>query len=436
MDQDGKGPSIWDTFATVPGAIVDGSSQERAIDHYNRFRSDFELLAEIGPDVYRPSIAWSRIDPSGNGQWNHRALNYYSEVVDALLDKGIKPWVTLYHWDMPQAIQDRGGWVSRDTVARFRDFALRMQATLGDRVTRWTTFEEPTCVALQGYGAGRHAPGIADSSAALVAAHHVLLAHGETVRALKAANPDHELGIAHVLTPYEGASMSRGDLDAAARMDLVNNRMFLEPLLEGGYSPEVLKLIERYTDSGHIHSEDAAIIATPMDYLGINYYFRQYAKWTPDDPNENKGSIGCEDVTLVKAGRPQTLCGWEIEHDGLYDVLMRVHHKYPSMPLYVTEAGMSHWDEVHDDGEVHDAERIEYLREQFAATQRAIRAGVDLRGFNVWTFLDNWEWMMGWTQRFGLVHVDHDTLERRPKDSSRWYRNLIARQRDAEAATP
>ncbi|MCQ6272310.1 GH1 family beta-glucosidase [Pseudarthrobacter sp. R1] len=436
VTQGGKGVSIWDTFTQKPGAIVDGSTQERAIDHYNRFDSDFDMLAAIGPDTYRPSIAWSRVDPLGDGVWNEEALTYYSDVIDKLIAIGVDPWVTLYHWDMPQALQDRGGWESRETVQRFTDYALKVQDRLGDRVKRWTTFEEPSCVALFGYGSGKHAPGITSPTSALRAAHHVLLAHGNATKAMKAARPDNEVGIALVLTPIDAASTSSKDLDAARRADLVINRFFIEPILTGGYADDAVALIQRYTDASHIQPGDAELIATPIDFLGVNYYFREYAKWDPSHWNAVTPNIGCEDVVMVKSGAPQTLSGWEIDHHGLYDALMRVHHLYPAIPIYITEAGASFDYEVAPDGAVHDINRVEYLANQFAMAQHAVRSGVNLRGFCVWTFMDNWEWAAGWTQRFGLVHVDRDSLERRYKDSAYWFGNLIRHNTPAERQKP
>lgn len=427
--QDGKGLSNWDVFSRLPGAIVDGSTPDRAIDHYNRFRSDFDLLRQIGPDTFRPSIAWSRVEPDGDGVWNTKALDHYTEMVDALLERGIKPWVTLYHWDMPQAVQEQGGWEARETAWKFRDFALAMQERFGDRVSRWTTFEEPTCVALFGYGSGKHAPGIADPGSALRAAHHVLLAHGAAVRDMHEARPGTEVGIAPVFTPFEAATPSAADRDAARRVDLVQTRFFLEPILQGAHSAEAMGLIHRYTDGAHLHEGDAEVIASPIDFLGVNYYFREYVTSTPGNLNPRTGNIGCEDVTTVKSGRPQSRAGWEIEHDGLFEVLLRAHHMAPGIPLYVTEAGISTWDAVDDDGAVRDTERIEYLKGQFAMASRALRTGVDVRGLCVWTFMDNWEWWAGWSQRFGMVYTDRDTLERRFKDSAYWYRDLIAQHR-------
>lgn len=420
-----KGVSIWDTFTQLPGSVVDGSTQATAIDHYNRYKDDFALLGEIGPGSYRPSIAWSRIEPIGDGVWNQEGLDYYSNVVDELLEHGIEPWITLYHWDMPQALQDRGGWENRDTAYKFRDFAVKVQECLGDRVKRWTTFEEPWCVSFHGYASGRHAPGITDPGAALRAAHNVLLGHGLAATAMKTAQPDHSVGIALNMGPIEASSSAPEDIDTARRVDLMANHFFIEAIMLGRHSVEALGVISRYTDSSHMREGDLEIIAAPLDYLGINYYFREYAKWDPSNPNRRTPHIGCEDVAMVPSGRPKTLYGWEINHQGLYDLLMRVHYAYPSIPLYIAEAGASFDDRVDSDGAVHDERRIDYLRGQLMAARDAIRSGVDLRGFCVWTFLDNWEWAMGWSQRFGLVYVDHETLERRPKDSAAWFRDLI-----------
>jgi len=418
--EDGRSPSIWDTFSHMPGKVQDGDTGDVADDHYHRYAEDVDLMAGLGVGWYRFSLAWPRLLPEGGGALNEAGLDFYSRLIDALLAKGIRPWVTLYHWDLPQVHQDRGGWPERDTAERFAEYAAAVHARLSDRVKHWTTLNEPWVSAFVGHATGRHAPGLTDGEAALRAAHHLMLGHGLAIDAMRAQDGgDCEYGITLNLHPIDAASDDPADADAARRADGLSNRIFLDPLLRGGYPPDVLEDVRDVSDGGHIRDGDEQRIHVPLDFLGINYYFRGVVrKGAGDRPSE---WVGQEDIEKVSRGLPRTEMGWEIDADGLYDLLVRVDRDYPGTPLYVTENGAAFADEKGDDGQVHDLDRIEYLDAHFRAAHRAIAGGVDLRGYFVWSLLDNFEWALGYSKRFGLIHVDYETLERTPKDSARWY---------------
>jgi beta-glucosidase len=418
--EDGRSPSIWDTFSHTPGKVQDGDTGDVADDHYHRYAEDVDLMAGLGVGWYRFSLAWPRLLPEGGGALNEAGLDFYSRLIDTLLAKGIRPWVTLYHWDLPQVLQDRGGWPERDTAERFAEYAAAVHARLSDRVKHWTTLNEPWVSAFVGHATGRHAPGMADGEAALRAAHHLMLGHGLAIEAMRAQDGgDCEYGITLNLHPVDAASDDPADADAARRADGLSNRIFLDPLLRGSYPADLLEDVRDVSDGGHIRDGDEQRIHVPLDFLGINYYFRSVVrKGAGDRPSE---WVGQEDIEKVSRGLPRTEMGWEIDADGLYDILARVHRDYPGTPLYVTENGAAFADEKGPDGAVHDPRRIEYLDAHFRAAHRAIADGVDLRGYFVWSLLDNFEWAFGYSKRFGLIHVDYETLERTPKDSARWY---------------
>src|SRR3954451_5395243 len=421
VDEDGRSPSIWDTFSHTPGKVENGDTGDVADDHYHRYQEDVELMASLGVGWYRFSLAWPRLIPAGSGAINDKGLDFYSRLIDALLDKGIQPWVTLYHWDLPQVLQDRGGWPERDTAQRFADYAVAVHERLRDRVRHWTTLNEPWVSAFLGYAVGRHAPGIQDGEAALRAAHHLMLGHGLAVEAMRAADPEARYGITLNLSPVNPASEDAVDVDAARRADGLSNRIFLDPLVKGAYPHDVLEDVRGITDASHIQDGDEARIAVPLDFLGINYYFRAVVRGGSERRNGEQPWPGQDDIETVSRGLPQTEMGWEIDADGLYDILTRVARGYPGVPLYVTENGAAFADEKSADGHVHDPRRIEYLDAHFRAAHRAISDGVDLRGYFVWSLMDNFEWSFGFSKRFGLIHVDYETLERTPKDSARWY---------------
>ena len=430
VDVDGRGPSIWDTFSAIPGKVIGGDDGRIAADHRHRMTEDVALLAELGVDAYRFSIAWPRVQPDGRRAASGGGLDFYRALVDALLAAGVEPVVTLYHWDLPQALEDAGGWPARDTASRFADYARVVAEALGDRVARWTTINEPWCVAMLGYGAGVHAPGRTDAAAAVVASHHVLLAHGLGTEVLRATvHGRAEIAIALNPYPVVVAGDRDEDRDAARRVDGVANRLWYDAVLLGRYPDDVLDDFTRVADLAHIRDGDLAIIGAPIDALGINYYRRHHVRFAPAASAAPPDSAwpGSPDIELVQPPGPTTDGGWAIEPDGLREVLEHVATAYAPPPLFVHESGCVFDDEPGPTGEVLDTDRIRYLRGHFAAARAAMDGGVDLRGFFVWSFLDNFEWAEGYAHRFGIVHVDFDSLERTPKASARWYAEVVAR---------
>ena len=428
--QGGRGPSIWDTFARVPGRVAGGHTGEVAADHYHRYRQDTALMADLGLGAYRFSVAWPRVQPEGRGPVNPEGLDFYRRLADSLLEHGIEPWVTLYHWDLPQALQDRGGWASRETAGRFADYAAAVYGALRDRVANWTTLNEPWCAAFLGHAAGIHAPGVQDPATAVRAAHHLLVAHGQATRAMRAIDAGPRLGINLNLDPVTPASDGPADADAARRIDGVYNRLFLDPLFRGGYPADVLQDLGGLGGLEEAGDDDLAAIAAPLDLLGVNYYRRWVVAARPERPRLGGPPspwVGAGDVEFVASERPRTDLGWEIDPSGLDELLRRLHTEYPPLPLYVTENGAA-FDDVPDaHGLVPDQARIRFLDGHLRAAHRAIQGGVDLRGFFVWSLLDNFEWAEGYAKRFGIVYVDFPTQRRTPKDSARWYREAIAR---------
>ena len=423
----GRGSSIWDTFSRTPGAVHDGDTGEVAADHYHRYAEDVALMAELGLRAYRFSVAWPRVQPTGRGPAEQRGLDFYRRLVDLLLERGIEPWLTLYHWDLPQALEDEGGWAGRDLAGRFADYAALVYGALHDRVRCWTTLNEPWCAAFLGYGAGIHAPGVRDRARAVRAAHHLLLAHGTAVQAMRALAPGNQLGITLNLYPTAAASDDPADADLARRVDGLQNRLFLDPVLRGAYPADVLADLDGLTGLSFVRSGDAATIAAPIDLLGVNYYepYVVAADGAGTAPGVSP-FVGAEAARFVRNGR-HTANGWSVDGGGLYELLLRLHREYPPVPLAVTENGAAFHDHLDADGRVHDPERISYLDEHVRAVQRALAEGVEVRGYFVWSLLDNFEWAEGYSKRFGLVYVDFATQERVPKDSAAWYRQVIGR---------
>jgi beta-glucosidase len=418
---DGRGDSIWDTFSHTPGRVTAGDNGDVAIDHYRRWRDDIGLMADLGVANYRFSVSWPRVQPTGRGPANQVGLDFYRRLVDELLARGVTPWLTLYHWDLPQTLEDAGGWPARDTVDRFADYTELVFDALGDRVSRWTTLNEPWCSAFLGYAAGLHAPGRVDPTASVAAAHHLLLAHGRAVRAMRAAGgPDHQLGITLNLYPVSPYSDAPADLEAARRVDGLHNRLFLDPLFGAGYPTDVRADLAHVSDFGFVRDGDLTEIATPLDLLGVNYYTRHVVGHGPYPGTQHAGFMGRD--------LPQTAMGWEVDSTGLTEVLERVAH-YTTLPIYVMENGAAYDDVVGPDGGIHDDDRIVYLRGHIEACATAMRSGVPLRGYFVWSLLDNFEWARGYGKRFGLIHVDRDTQLRTPKDSALWYADLMRRHR-------
>jgi beta-glucosidase len=409
----GRSRSIWDTFSHTPGKIDNGDTGDVADDHYHRYEEDVGHMADLGVGWYRFSLAWPRLQPAGRGRLNPAGLDFYARLIEALLEKDIKPWVTLYHWDLPQVLEDEGGWPNRDTALRFAEYASAVFLRLQDRVAHWTTLNEPWCSSILGYSMGAHAPGRTEPGEAIKAAHHLLLGHGLAVEAMRDENAAHAYGITLNLSPTDAASEAPEDVDAARRADGIANRFFLDPLLNGTY-PDDLGF-----PTGHVAQGDLERISADLDFLGINYYFRTVVRSAEPHDGPTLWPFNT-DIDPVERGLPKTAMGWEIDAQGLYDLLTRVARDYPRVPLYVTENGAAFPDEK-TNGAVHDADRVEYLKTHFQAAARAIADGVDLRGYFVWSLLDNFEWAYGYSKRFGLIHVDYETLDRTPKDSAAFY---------------
>lgn len=428
-NEDGRCPSIWDTFSHTPGATLAGDTGDVATDSYHRWREDLALLKDLGVDAYRFSIAMPRIMPTPNGVVNDRGLDFYERTVDALLESGIKPVVTLYHWDLPQYLGDEGGWLNRKTAYALADYTSVVANRLGDRVDTWTTLNEPWCSSYLSYGAKEHAPGLGLGPGAFPAVHHLNLAHGLMVQAVRA-----ELGESAKCSVTLNLALNRGDADACHRLDLISNRAFLDPMLRGRYPDELFAITKGICDWSFVQPGDLEQIHQSIDVLGINYYSTNLLAMgdRPQFPQSTEASTapGASDVDWLPTEGPHTDMGWNIDPDGLHDLLVRVHDNYPEVLLMVTENGMACKDQlvVNDDGDkaVHDADRIDYLQRHLAAARRAMSEGVPLTGYFVWSLLDNFEWYFGYAKRFGITYVDYATQERIPKDSFLWYRDFIA----------
>ncbi|WP_159808897.1 GH1 family beta-glucosidase [Cellulomonas citrea] len=441
---DGRTPSIWDTFAATPGATLGGDTGQVAADHYHRTQADVALMRELGLQAYRMSIAWARVQPTASGEVNPAGLAFYDRLVDDLLAAGIKPAVTLYHWDLPQWAQDLGGWPARDTASRFADYTEHVVRALGDRVHLWTTLNEPWCAAYLGYASGVHAPGITDAGAALAAVHHLNLAHGLAGRVVRdVLGPEAPLSVTLNLHVVRAASQQPADLEAKARIDAIGNEVFLGPMLEGRYPERVIADTAAASDWSFVHDGDLETIAVPLTVLGVNYYSTNLVQaGTPPvgdgtpGPDGHRSSehtpwVGADHVEFLAQPGPSTAMGWNIEPQGLVDLLTQLHTRYPTLPLMVTENGAAFADEIAPDGAVHDERRVAYLRDHIDAVWQARAAGADVRGYFLWSLMDNFEWAYGYDRRFGMVYVDYATLERTVKDSGHWYAALIAAQEAA-----
>ncbi|RZS90171.1 broad-specificity cellobiase [Motilibacter rhizosphaerae] len=437
VDEDGRGPSIWDTFSRTPGKVLGGDNGDVADDHYHRYPEDVAILADLGVGAYRFSVAWPRIVPTGSGAVERRGLDFYSRLVDELLGKGIQPIATLYHWDLPQGLEDADGWGNRATAYRFAEYAVEVAKVLGDRVHTWTTLNEPWCSAFLGYGSGVHAPGRTEEETSLRAAHHLNLAHGLALTAIKPYIGDAERSVTLNLHHVRAATEDPADTDAARRVDAVANRVFLGPMLAGEYPADLYADTEAITDWGFVQDGDLGLIReTPVTTLGINYYnptlVRAAQGERAADAFDGHGNgtgtpwPGCSGVEFLQQPGPYTAMGWPVDESGLYDLLQRVSKDYPGLPLMITENGSAWEDEVSADGEVHDPQRVDYLQRHLRAAHEALSDGVDLRGYMLWSLLDNFEWAYGYSKRFGIVHVDYDTQRRILKDSGRAYRQVIA----------
>ncbi|MFH9241320.1 GH1 family beta-glucosidase [Streptomyces anulatus] len=413
--EDGRSPSIWDTFSHTPGTIDGGDTGDVACDHYHRVPEDIGLIKQLGADAYRFSVAWPRVVPGGDGPVNKAGLDFYDRLVDGLLEAGVTPFATLYHWDLPQALQDRGGWTVRETSEHFAAYASHVVERLGDRVKDWATLNEPLCSAWIGHLEGRMAPGLTDLTAAVRASYHLHLGHGLAVRAIRAASSDARVGIVNNLSPIKPASTGEADLAAARRADGHINRWWLDPILGRGYPQD---MVEEYGVELPVRPGDLETIAAPLDWLGLNYYFRQVVTADPDGTAPHAKQVSVPGARL-------THMDWEVHAEGLEQLLLRLTGEYGVQRIYVTENGSAYEDVVAADGSVHDPERVRYLEEHLAACARAVDKGAPLAGYFAWSLMDNFEWAYGYDKRFGLVHVDYATQRRTVKSSGRRYAELV-----------
>jgi beta-glucosidase len=422
--EDGRGASIWDTFSHSEGRIKNGDTADIATDHYHRFREDVAIMADLGVNAYRFSIAWPRVHPRP-GRVNHKGLDFYRRLVDVLLEEGIQPVATLYHWDLPQWLEDDGGWPERRTVDAFEGYTRTVRTALGDRIASWITINEPFCASLLSYVGGIHAPGRQDPEAGIAAAHHLLLAHGVSARELR--GPDRRVGIALNLVPILPATEAPEDAHAAYLIDGLQNRLFLDPVVIGRYPDDVLEHLATVGDLGFIKEGDEETIRAELDWLGVNYYMAHRVRARPGATRRSSEWPGVTDVEFLPPDSPTTCMGWGIDPQELTGTLLRLKDEYPAIPLYITENGAAFDDVTSKDGSVPDDHRVDFLQRHLEAAHAAMLRGVDLRGYFVWSLLDNFEWAEGYEKRFGIVRVDYETLERKPKASAFWYKDVIRR---------
>jgi beta-glucosidase len=412
----GRGPSIWDTFSRVPGAIVNGDNGDIACDHYNRYSEDLDLIKWLGVNAYRFSIAWPRIFPNGTGNPNQAGIDFYDRLIDGALERGITPWPTLYHWDLPQALQDKGGWNNRECAQWFAEYAHLMAEKFGDRVKNWTTLNEPFCSAWLGYLFGVMAPGIKDLQTAINASHHLLFGHGLATQAIRSVNSDLRVGIVLNLTPATPLHDSAADLAAAKLADGFDNRWYADPIFKGSYPKDI---VEGFGKEVPIHSGDMQAISSPLDFLGINFYTRQTitsdesAKPLPYKP-------------ILVDGVERTAMGWEVHPQSLTDIIMRVHHEYAPPEIYITENG-SAWEDSMVNGKIDDKSRVSYLERHLDAMLAAKSQGAPVLGYFAWSLMDNFEWAFGYSKRFGIVYVDYETQVRTVKASGHYYKERISK---------
>jgi beta-glucosidase len=415
---DGKGPSIWDSFCAKPGTIADASNGDIACQHYQRWAADLDMIAALGVNAYRFSVSWPRVQPTGSGNWNDKGLDFYKRIVDGLLARGLQPHLTLNHWDLPDALQAKGGWANRDITQHFVDYALGINARLGDRLASIATHNEPWVVAVLGHETGVFAPGIKSRKVAAQVSHHLLLSHGLALRALREQGVSAKLGIVLNLSPMHPATDSAADRAQATLEDGRLLRWYLDPLFKASYPSDVLA--DLGADEPTIEAGDMQAIAAPLDYLGVNYYSHSVVS---ADKSYKAGSTGL----------PVTDMGWEVYPEGLTELLLRLKQDYAVPPLFVTENGGAFKDKMVD-GQVHDQDRLDYLARHIEAVAEAMRQGVDMGGYMVWSLMDNFEWASGYEKRFGIVHVDYQTQQRTLKDSALWYRDFLQAQKKTSPA--
>ncbi|WP_413450899.1 GH1 family beta-glucosidase [Georgenia phoenicis] len=439
---DGRTPSIWDTYSHTPGKVLNGDTGDVADDHYNRFREDVATMKELGLQTYRFSISWPRITPQVTadslGPVNEAGIDFYSRLIDELLAAGIIPAATLYHWDLPQALEDAGGWPARATAERFAEYAGLIAGRLGDRLHTFITLNEPWCSAYLGYGSGVHAPGRTNPADVLASVHHLNLAHGLATTAIRAERPDATVGLTLNLAWVNPATDAPADVAAAQRIDGLQNRVFLDPVLRGSYPQDIIEATSSVTDWSFVKDGDLELIKQPLDVLGVNYYsptvVRAYDGVGEREEADGHGAStvspwpACSDIEFPQQPGPYTEMGWSIDARGLTELLVRMHREHPGLPLMVTENGAAFPDAVQPDGSIQDEDRIDYLRDHVQAVSDAVAAGAPVRGYYVWSLLDNFEWGYGYSKRFGIVHVNYETQERTKKASAHWYAELIRTQ--------
>ena len=435
VTEGGRLPSIWDTFAATPGKVLDGDTGDVACDHYNRLEDDVAAMAELGLTAYRFSMAWPRIQPAGSGEFNQEGFDFYHRLFDALEKHNIVPMVTLYHWDLPQALEDQGGWPERFIVDRFVEYARRTAEEFKDRAIYWTTFNEPWCTAFLGYGSGAHAPGRSEPANSLVAAHHLNLAHGLAYKAIKEVHPEAQVSIvlnSHLPRPWNVADPL--DVEAAHKIDALANRIFMDPLTKGEYPADLLEFTSELTDWSFVQPGDLEAIKGTVDVLGVNYYsshsVRHHAGPRADTGEDGHKTTrfscwpGADDVEFMPLNGPRTTMGWNVDASGFHAHLNRMWRDV-GVPIFVTENGASWPDEVDQDGRIRDVDRYTYYHDHLLALLRAREDGADIRGYMAWSLMDNFEWGWGYSKRFGMIRVNYDSLARSWKDSAYWYRETI-----------
>ena len=416
---DGKGTSIWDKYSHTSGKILNGDTGDIACDHYHKFKEDVKLMKELGLKGYRLSVSWPRIYPDGKGEINQKGVDFYRYLIEELLKNEIDPIVTLYHWDLPQALQDKGGWGNRDTSDYFAEYASYMFRVLGDEVKKWITINEPSVISYLGYGLGTHAPGFKSYPLSILVSHILNLAHAKAVMAYKQNNYKGEIGITLNLTPVHPASNSSADNKKAVFMDGIYNRWFLDPVLKGKYPEDLFKFFKRYLRSPVIKPEDMNLISeNPVDFLGVNYYYRTVIKHSIKN-----FPLFYEQVKPVES--EYTDMEWEVYPKGIYELLTRISKDYNYPHIFITENGAAFKDTISPDGSINDDDRLNYLKDHFYEAYRSIEDGVKLDGYYVWSLMDNFEWAYGYSKRFGLIYVDYNTLERKLKKSAKWYSEVI-----------
>lgn len=436
--EDGRTPSIWDTFSHTPGKVVNGDTGDVACDHYHRLEEDLDLMASYGLDAYRFSISWSRVLPNGTGEANQAGLDFYDRLVEGLVSRGIKPVATLYHWDLPQVLEDRGGWPSRDVTQAYAEYAELMGRTLGDRVYQWTTMNEPWCIAYLGHAYGVHAPGKVDKLAALRTVHHINLAHGLGLQALRSVvtKPDAQYSITHNLETCRPIRPgNEEDLAAVEKARAIHNRVWTGPQLKGAYPQLAIELTQHITDWSFVQDGDLETIKQPIDVLGLNWYNPHFYGARTSEDQVASMSPGLEEVVeIVPTEGEHTEMGWLVDESGLEQMLLELRDEFGNLPISITENGRACADELVD-GECHDPERVDYLQRHLTAVHRAREAGANVVSYFAWSLMDNFEWAWGYGKRFGITWVDYETLERTPKDSAR-FMSQFARTKVIPGADP